>query len=92
MSNIALSSLQRRFKAGELEYYFDAVVASAEIGYAKPQPEAYLIAAERLDVDPKHCIFVDDREHFAEAARATGMQAICYDNFEQFKKDLERHL
>jgi putative hydrolase of the HAD superfamily len=89
MSNIAGSSLRRRFTSEELDRCFDAVVASGDIGYAKPQPEAYETAAGRLEVRYDECVFVDDREHFCEAARAVGMQAIRYDSFDQFKKDLE---
>ena len=88
LSNIGRGSLLRRFPDGELERYFDAVVVSAEIGYAKPQREAYLHAAESLGVAPTMCVFTDDRLPFCEAAEATGMKALLYTNFAQFKQDL----
>lgn len=88
LSNISGPSLRRRFTETELNNYFDVVVASGDIGYAKPEPEAYEITAERLGVRCDECIFIDDREIFVEAARATGMQALLYTNFEQFKAEI----
>jgi epoxide hydrolase-like predicted phosphatase len=55
---------------------FDAVVISAEVGLHKPQPEIYLLAAERLEVEPAECIFVDDLRENCEGAEAVGMTAI----------------
>ena len=55
---------------------FDAVVISAEVGMHKPQPEIYRLAAERLEVEPAACIFVDDLRENCEGAEAVGMTAI----------------
>ena len=89
LSNIAGSSLQRRFPENELALYFDEVIASADIGYAKPEPQAYEIAAERLGVQPSECVFTDDREGFCAAATAVHMQALVYTSFAQFHAELE---
>jgi epoxide hydrolase-like predicted phosphatase len=59
-----------------LEELFDAVVISAEVGLHKPQPEIYLLAAERLEAEPAECIFVDDLKENCEGAEAVGMTAI----------------
>jgi HAD superfamily hydrolase (TIGR01509 family) len=88
LSNIAGSSLQRRFPDDELARYFDAVVASADIGYIKPEPEAYIAAAARIGVAPEECIFVDDRELFCVAATEVGMTSIVYTDFVRFKHDV----
>jgi epoxide hydrolase-like predicted phosphatase len=55
---------------------FDVVVISAEVHLHKPQPEIYRLAAERLDVDPAECLFVDDLRENCEGAEAVGMTAI----------------
>jgi epoxide hydrolase-like predicted phosphatase len=59
---------------------FDAVVISAEVGLHKPQPEIYLLAAERLGVEPAECLFVDDLRENCEGAEAVGMTAIRHRN------------
>jgi putative hydrolase of the HAD superfamily len=59
---------------------FDAVVISAEVGMHKPQPEIYRLAAERLEVEPEACIFVDDLKENCDGAEAVGMTAIRHRN------------
>ncbi|HID34732.1 MAG TPA: HAD family phosphatase [Anaerolineae bacterium] len=59
---------------------FDAVVISAIEGYRKPEPEAFLIAAQRLNLPPDACVLIDDKERNTEAARAVGMHAVRYEH------------
>ena len=60
---------------GEL---FDVVVISAEVGLHKPQPEIYLLAAERLGLEPADCVFVDDLRENCDGAEAVGMTAVLH--------------
>ncbi len=50
---------------------FDAEVFSASCGHMKPDPEIYLLAAERLGVEPAACVYVGDgaNDELAGAAR-----------------------
>lgn len=51
----------------------DDAVFSCDVGLAKPDRRIFLLAADRLGVDPEDCLFVDDREENLEAARRVGM-------------------
>jgi putative hydrolase of the HAD superfamily len=62
----------------EIRILFDAVVISAEVGLHKPEPEIYLLAAERLGVDASDCVFVDDLRENCAGAEAVGMTAILH--------------
>jgi epoxide hydrolase-like predicted phosphatase len=62
----------------EIRGLFDAVVISAEVGLHKPQPEIYLLAAERLGVAPSDCVFVDDLRENCAGAEAVGMTAVLH--------------
>ncbi|SFL34507.1 putative hydrolase of the HAD superfamily [Paenibacillus sp. 1_12] len=54
--------------------YFDAVVFSYQVGYAKPDAAIYELACSRLGVDPKHCMFVGDGgSNELAGARSVGM-------------------
>jgi putative hydrolase of the HAD superfamily len=64
-----------RERFGEL---FDAVVISAEVGLRKPDREIFLLTADRIDVPPEECVFVDDLLHNADGARAVGMEAVVH--------------
>jgi epoxide hydrolase-like predicted phosphatase len=57
---------------------FDAVVISADVGLHKPEPEIFLLAAERLGVEPDRCVFVDDLRENCAGAEAVGMTAVVH--------------
>ncbi|MGB2694610.1 MAG: HAD family phosphatase [Dehalococcoidia bacterium] len=61
-----------------IEHLFDTIVCSAVAGIAKPDHQAYLLAAERLDLPPEDCLFVDDAERNVTAAQEVGMTAVHY--------------
>jgi epoxide hydrolase-like predicted phosphatase len=57
---------------------FDATVISGEVGLHKPQPEIYLLACERLGVQPGEAVFVDDLRENCAGAEAVGMAALLH--------------
>ena len=61
-----------------LEELFDDVVISGEVGLHKPQPEIFLLGAERIGVAPGDCVFVDDLRENCAGAEAVGMKAILH--------------
>lgn len=68
---------------------FDAVVISGEVGLRKPQPEIYLMAAEKLGLHPTECVFVDDFRANVEGARAVGMTALLHRDPADTVRELE---
>ena len=69
---MALSKLE---KAGLIPL-LDTVVARDDVTHGKPHPESYLLAAERLGVDPKMCVAVEDSPLGVRSAAAAGMYTI----------------
>jgi putative hydrolase of the HAD superfamily len=69
---------------------FDAAVISGEVGLHKPQPEIYLLACERLEVEPREAVFVDDLRENCEGAEAVGMTALLHRNADETVAKLER--
>ena len=55
---------------------FDTVVESAVEGLRKPDPRIYLLACERLAVNPGESVFLDDLGTNLKAARELGMTTI----------------
>lgn len=55
---------------------FDAIADGNAIKNSKPDPEVFLLAAERLGVRPEECIVMEDAEAGIEAAIAAGMKAV----------------
>ena len=59
-----------------LRQRFDAVVAGGDYPRSKPAPDPFLKAAERLGVDPAHCLALEDSHNGIRAAHAAGMMAV----------------
>jgi len=52
---------------------FDAVVSGADVARGKPDPDVFLLAAERMDLTPAACLVIEDARVGVEAARRAGM-------------------
>jgi FMN phosphatase YigB (HAD superfamily) len=92
LSNIGVGGLERWFEPGFLEKYFEVMVASGDIGFAKPEARAYEVIADRLGVRTDECVFTDDRQECVEGGQSVGMKAILYTSLDKFKKDLGKIL
>jgi HAD superfamily hydrolase (TIGR01509 family) len=55
---------------------FDAVLAGDVVARKKPAPDIYLLALERLGVDPADAIVVEDSRNGLEAATAAGLRCL----------------
>lgn len=53
------------------------LVTADDVKQGKPDPEAYLLASERLGVAPEGCVVVEDAPAGIEAAHAAGMRVIA---------------
>lgn len=91
LSNAAANWLDKLFSKEQVKL-FDAISLSYEAGFLKPHPVAYKTIANKLGVGIGECIFVDDQERHCVGAREAGMKAIRYEDFDQFKADLEEML
>jgi HAD superfamily hydrolase (TIGR01509 family) len=55
---------------------FDTLVCAADYARPKPHPEAYLLAAARLEVPPEACLVFEDTDMGIQAATAAGMPSV----------------
>ena len=69
--------------------FFDAVVISGEVGMRKPEPEIFLITAERLGLPPQMCVMVDDISSNVRGAAAVGMVGVHHEEPERTIDELE---
>lgn len=61
----------------ELRPWFDAVVDGGMVTKGKPDPETFLILADKLKALPKDCVVFEDSLLGEEAARRAGMQVVA---------------
>ena len=55
---------------------FHHVVASGDYANSKPAPDPFLKAAERLGVDPRHCLALEDSLNGVRSASSAGMMTV----------------
>ena len=62
-----------------LKKYFDVLITAADVGKGKgkPEPDAFLIVAKRLNIKPEDCIVIEDAPVGIEAAKRAGMKRIA---------------
>lgn len=68
---------------------FDLVIESSLVGVRKPEPRFYRIALERLEIEPRQAVYLDDLGINLKPARALGMTTIKVDSAEQALGELE---
>ncbi|CAI0559561.1 unnamed protein product [Linum tenue] len=74
----------------DISAYLSWTFCSCTIGKRKPDPDLYLEVVRRLQVDPGHCIFIDDRIRNVDAAVEVGMKGVHFKNADLLQKDLAR--
>lgn len=61
----------------ELTAYFDATICGNEVTNGKPDPEIFLSACKKLDVEPPEAIVMEDSEAGIMAAHNAGIAVYC---------------
>jgi HAD superfamily hydrolase (TIGR01509 family) len=69
--------LHRTLRRAELLDVFDVTVAGDEVARGKPEPDMFLVAAERLGVAPADCVAIEDSPPGVAAAVAAGMTTVA---------------
>ena len=64
----------------DIENCFQAIVSSQDVTEGKPSPQAFLLAAQRLGVEPKNCLVIEDAVAGFTAAKRAGMPCLAVTN------------
>ena len=56
--------------------WFDAIVDGHDVSRGKPDPQCFLLAADRLRVRPEQCVVVEDADSGIIAARGAKMKSV----------------
>ncbi|MFZ2361205.1 MAG: HAD family phosphatase [Anaerolineae bacterium] len=70
------ATIDRLLAAAGLAQRFAASAAGDEVARGKPAPDIFLLAAQRLGVEPARCLVLEDSNPGAQAAHAAGMAVI----------------
>jgi len=61
----------------KIREYFSAIINSDDVTRGKPDPQVYLLAAERLCVNPEDCLAVEDTPVGVESAKNAKMKCLA---------------
>jgi len=67
-----------KIRSSEVFDFFDTILVSAEIGFMKPQVEAFNLLIEKLGIKPGELIFVDDTEKSLSTSKEIGYTPLLY--------------
>ncbi len=59
---------------------FQAIVTSQDVTEGKPSPQGFLLAAQKLGVEPKRCVVIEDAIAGVTASKRAGMYCIAVTN------------
>ena len=76
VSGSARDSVERSLDTLGILDKFDTLVCAGDYTKGKPDPEPFLLAAERLGVAPKDCLVFEDTEMGIQSATAAGMASV----------------
>ena len=76
VSGSTRDSVTASLKALNILDKFDTLVCAGDYTRSKPDPEPFLLAAQRLGVAPEDCLVFEDTEMGIEAATAAGMASV----------------
>ena len=60
----------------EIRDYFESIIGEEHVQQGKPSPEAFLLAAQGLQLPPENCIIFEDSLAGVEAAQRAGMKVV----------------
>jgi HAD superfamily hydrolase (TIGR01509 family) len=64
------------FDTFDLNGLFETVVTGDDVKRGKPDPEPYLLAAERLGVNPAECLVIEDSINGVKSGKAAGCHVV----------------
>lgn len=70
-------------------HFFDVTVGGVDVEKGKPAPDIFLLAAEKLGVDPVTCFVIEDSGNGIKAGYAAGMKCIGIPDVAPFKEEVK---
>ncbi len=90
LSNSIAPHYEFNKKAG-LYDNFPILVFSHQVGLRKPDLRIYYLTINRLNIDPKQSLFIDDREENVSAALEIGMNGHVFQNATILESELKNY-
>ena len=67
-------------KKDGLDSFFSVLVDGLDVKQGKPYPDTYLLAAQKLGLEPKKCLSIEDTQYGMESAKSAGFYCFAVPN------------
>ncbi len=89
---LATSASRRRMNAVlnlyNLQDKFPVKLCAEDVKESKPNPTIFLLAAQRLNVNPRQCVVIEDSTRGLIAAKRAGMLCVGYKGLPHVQQDM----
>ena len=72
----AIERTEKYVKEANIEEYFDDIISAKNVPHGKPAPDVYISACEKLNVNPKNTIAVEDSPNGVVSASRAGCNVV----------------
>ena len=89
LSNASATFLRKILEQNNLYDLFDLIVISAEEKCMKPNPDIFYKVIDKLNINAKKSLMIDDNAINLEGAKSIGINGFLFRNFDSFNKYVE---
>lgn len=75
-SSSAKSQIENNLEIARIKFYFEKIVSGTEVEEGKPEPDIFLLAAEKIGCKPEECYVFEDSSNGIQAGYRAGCKAI----------------
>ena len=80
VSSTPMENVQLITETLDIKKYFNLLISGKEVTEGKPSPQGFLLAADKLRIEPQNCIVIEDAVAGVRAAKRGGMYCISITN------------
>lgn len=84
------SVVEKVFDKFAIENLFDSVTTGEEVSFKKPDPEIFLKTADKIQINPRNCLVIEDSASGIKAARKAGMKVVGIARNKKYYTDLNQ--
>ena len=88
-SSSPMDAIRDHLEANHLLHRFQQLCSGHDIPNGKPAPDIYLLGAEKLGLDPKNCLALEDSPTGIRAAHAAGCLSVMIPDLDQPGKETQ---
>lgn len=88
LSNYPNDSFRHTYNKCEFIQNADGMIISSHVKVSKPDPKIFHLLLDKYNLNPKECVFIDDRQDNVDTAISLGIRGIVHKDLETTKEEL----